>query len=369
MQKNYLITRILILLSLPFNIGFCHLAYSQDVVLSELSLGTATTTSLPILGNYGYSYSQMLYFKSDMNEQVQGANSLITKVRFYYNAGSVSQSKDWVIYMGHTTINSFTSATSWVPLTNLIKVFSGDISVLTPEQGGWFEIELQTPFPYNGISNLVLAVDENTPGFYNLSFRQHSGTSANRSILYRNDTNNPNPDAPPSSSSRYDYVPQTIFVHEPADLCSGTPAHAGITVTPASICQGETATISYLQPDVLEGLEYVWQTYDGTSWINIDTTSVYELSVTGHTDGNNRYRVLVTCTASGQTDISEEATLIVKENPEVTVNTAELVVCDGESVNLIASGAETYNWHPLTDWTRQTPAVSTLQLQIIRSTL
>lgn len=191
MQKNYLITRILILLSLPFNIGFCHLAYSQDVVLSELSLGTATTTSLPILGNYGYSYSQMLYFKSDMNEQVQGANSLITKVRFYYNAGSVSQSKDWVIYMGHTTINSFTSATSWVPLTNLVKVFSGDISVLTPEQGGWFEIELQTPFPYNGISNLVLAVDENTPGFYNLSFRQHSGTSANRSILYRNDTNNP----------------------------------------------------------------------------------------------------------------------------------------------------------------------------------
>ncbi len=347
MNLKIILTKTLFLTFLLGNIVFCNQAYSQTTYLSSLDLGTSTTANLPILGNYGYSYAQMIYFKSDMNELVQGANSEITKIQFYYSSGSVTQSKDWVIYMGHTTANSFTSTTGWIPLTALVQVYNGDISGLV-SGAGWFEITLQTPFPYNGKDNLVLAIDENTPGFSSLAFRQHSGSTDNRSMLYRSDSNNPDPASPPTASARYSYVPQTIFVHEPVGSCSGAPAESAITMTPSTVCQGETSTIRYSQTDLLSGLEYIWQKYDGSSWINIDTTTIPELAVVSQTAATSSYRVSVTCIASQRQYISEAASLDVVASPAMTTNITQLVVCDGETVNLIAGGADTYEWSPAT---------------------
>ncbi len=341
-----MLTKTLLLISLLFTTSFCRQAFSQTTYLSTLNSGTSTTAELPIYGYYAYSYSQMIYFTSDMNEHVRGSSSRITKIRFYYSNGPVARSNDWVIYLGHTASDNFASTTSWIPLTELTEVYNGDISNLIPPNDGWFEISLQTPFIYNGYDNLVLAVDENTSSYSssNLIFRQHSDNANNRSILYRNDANNPDPASPPTASARHSYVPQTIFVHEPVESCSGAPVHSSIAITPSIICQGETSAIKYMQTDWLAGLEYVWQKYDGSSWIDTDTTTVPELNIAPQT--TTRYRVRVTCVPSQQTDTSEEATIEVVEGPEVTTNITELVVCDGESVNLIADGADSYEWLP-----------------------
>ncbi len=345
MHLKTILTKILFLTFLLENTIFCNQAHSQTTYLSSLDLGTSTTSNLPTQGTFGYSYSQMIYFKSDMNELVQSVNSEITKIQFYYSSGSVTQSKDWVIYMGHTTTNNFTSTTGWIPLTGLVQVYNGDISGLVSD-AGWFEITLQTPFLYNGNDNLVLAIDENTPGFSSLVFRQHSGSTDNRSMLYRSDSSNPDPASPPTASARYSYVPQTIFVHEPVGSCSGAPAQSTVSVTPSTVCQGETSTIRYSQTDLLSGLEYIWQKYDGSSWINVDTTTIPELAVTSQTAATSSYRVSVTCIASQQQYISEAATLDVIASPAMTTNITQLVICDGETVNLIAGGADTYEWSP-----------------------
>ena len=76
---------------------------------------------------------------------------------------------------------------------------------------GYVTITFDTPFAYDGTSNLIIAVDENdsallgiTEDFYN------SVSTANRSIYYRSDSTNPDPAAPPTGT-RIGYIPNVIL--------------------------------------------------------------------------------------------------------------------------------------------------------------
>ncbi|PWH84947.1 hypothetical protein DIT68_11275 [Brumimicrobium oceani] len=79
---------------------------------AQVNVGTGTLTgqALPIEPYYGYSYSQSIYLASEIN-----ANGSITGITFYTDAGTIiSNSNDWVVYLGHTTKSSFTSSSDWV---------------------------------------------------------------------------------------------------------------------------------------------------------------------------------------------------------------------------------------------------------------
>jgi hypothetical protein len=76
------------------------LGFADTVQIGE---GTATTTtSLPISAGWGYTYSQQIYLQTQINKSGE-----ITKLRFFYVSGAIASSKDWVIYMGHTTKTAF----------------------------------------------------------------------------------------------------------------------------------------------------------------------------------------------------------------------------------------------------------------------
>jgi len=149
---------------------------------------------LPIYPYYGYSYSQSIFLQSELNT----ANQRIEKIWYYWNGlAEADVSNNWTIYMGHTDKTAFTSASDWIPLANLTQVFIGEVPL--PAEAGWIEITLDIPFAYNNTDNLVIAVDENETGYdTNIEFFYCTETpTINRSILYYNDTTNPDPANPP----------------------------------------------------------------------------------------------------------------------------------------------------------------------------
>ena len=84
-------------------LAICAVSFADTV---QIGTGTATTSYLPINGFYGYTYSQQIYTQAQINKAGN-----ITKLRFFYVSGTITNSKDWVIYMGHTTKTTFSSTT------------------------------------------------------------------------------------------------------------------------------------------------------------------------------------------------------------------------------------------------------------------
>src|SRR6218665_4024 len=177
------------------------------------SQGTSTSSSFPIESNYVNNYSQQIYLSSELTAVLEPGQTKITKIRFKQaNLGSYPERyNNWTVYLGNTTLSGFDTATSWIPVTSLQQSFSGQ---LTFAANTWTGIALTTPFDWNGTDNLVVAVRENVTGYSSSSFASYTATGANRGILYRDDTVNPDPASPPSASTRNSVIAQIQIVSE-----------------------------------------------------------------------------------------------------------------------------------------------------------
>ena len=196
------------------------LMFNAQITLGE---GSMMVGNVPVNTNYGYSYSQQIFTKQEINA---GAAGNITGFKFYVKptAGFVNSS-NWTVYLGHTSKTSFASGSDWVPVTGLTEVFSGDVT----NSNGVLEITFTTPFAYDNTQNLVVAVHENTPNYdydYDtFSVFTISGTQR-RAILYKSDSNNPDPSSPPLGSQQ-DYRSVISLL--------------GLTPSPIPLC----ATVTY----------------------------------------------------------------------------------------------------------------------------
>lgn len=317
-----------------------------QMMLTDVSSGTSTTPYLPIYGYYGYSYSQQIYLASDFAAPLQGQQSYITKIRFYNVTGSLSNATSWTVYMGNTDSTGFTSNTNWIPLAALQQVFTGTLSA--PTSNSWLEITLDTPFLWDGISNVVVGVDENTGGYSSITWGSVN-TGSNRSILYRNDTNNPDPASPPSASARYSMVPKAQFVHEAVSACNGPLTHATAVSSISNFCDGDTVSSSLTLSNFSfqSGVSYQWQYNDGSGWQNyaMSDTLMYNAQFGSTTD----VRAIATCVATNDVDTSGTTSITMRPYPTVSVNQATVAVfCSTDSVMLVADGADTYSWSPST---------------------
>ena len=159
---------------------------------------TQTSSYLPIYILYGYTDTQQSYAQAQINT----AGS-ISKIRFFrQSGGTFDKCRNWVIYMGHSTRTTFNSNTDWEPVSNLTSVFAGDTFAYFPEAGQRMEIPLDTPFEYNNVDNIIIAIDENTAGYSSTITWGAFASGANTAIYYYNDSTNPNPSSPPAASNR-----------------------------------------------------------------------------------------------------------------------------------------------------------------------
>ena len=181
------------------NIGTSPPSETRNFTINPgVAIGSGTDNNrIPVNPYYGYNYTQSIFLQSEINI----SNQRIERISYYWNgAGVGTNTSDWVIYMGHTQRDVFSSTTDWVPLDEMMQVFNGHLDI--PATPGWIEIELDMPFVYNNTDNLVIAVDENTPAYDGSSqFFYSTGTAGeNRSIRYYNDSTNPDPASPPTGT-------------------------------------------------------------------------------------------------------------------------------------------------------------------------
>ena len=201
---------------------------------------------LPIHTEGDFSYTQTLY----LQPEIDFSEKRIEKIYYQWNGfedGTLY--KDWVIYMGHTSDNYFTSATDWIPFANLTQVFDGEVAI--PNVEGWVEIILDTPFEYNNTDNLVIAVDENTFGagssdayFYGTEYPTVRG------LMYYDYGFNPDPASPPLADNLSAGIANIRL------QCEDVPTGPVFRVNPASRDYGNVPIASESDPQVFSIKNY-----------------------------------------------------------------------------------------------------------------
>ena len=154
---------------------------------AEVAIGSGTSADsyLPTYAYYNYSLTQQIYTAAEV-----GQAGTITKIAFKVsNSKSTTRTLD--VYLKHTSKTAFTSTTGWESLSSSDKVFSGSVAF---QSSGWTTITLSTPFEYDGTSNLLLCVDDNTNSYVSSSSNSPKfyvyATSANRAMrIYSDNTN------------------------------------------------------------------------------------------------------------------------------------------------------------------------------------
>ena len=164
---------------------------------AEITIGSGTNANqyLPTYAYYNYSLTQQIYTAAEV-----GSAGTITKVAFKVS-NSKSATRNIDLYLKHTSKTAFSSGTDWATCSNSDKVFSGSV---TFNSSGWTTITLATPFEYDGTSNLLVCMDDNTGSYVSSSSNSPKfyvySTSANRALYIYNDNNNFNPVSATSNS-------------------------------------------------------------------------------------------------------------------------------------------------------------------------
>ncbi|MBR5725639.1 MAG: PKD domain-containing protein [Muribaculaceae bacterium] len=193
--------------------------------------GSTTDQYLPSHSYYRYTLSQQIYTAEEL-----GSAGLITSIAFYN--GGTTKTRTYDIYMVGTTKSEFTGATDWVTVTSDNLVYSGSVEMTA---GDWTTLTFDTPFLYDGVSNVVLVVDDNT-GSYNQGMLCSVFAAPSQALRVYSDGTNYNPFAPSSYSGTVMNVKNQLMVTKTAlDGCVNT-APAGVEVSDIT---GRAATVSW----------------------------------------------------------------------------------------------------------------------------
>ncbi len=197
---------------------------------------TTSSSTYPLALSSAYSYGQSIYTPAELNIPV---GTVITKIAYLPTSTTVAtgsalatatqwnNAKDWVVYMGNTTVSNVagTTVSDWLPVSGMAQVFSGVAPI--PLSNTWLELTLSTPFTYTG-GNLVIAVDENSAGTQSTSWAAFGGGANNRSIYYSSSITNFNPSSPISATSRSTVRPLVRLTGTP--VCASTSYSGTYTV-------------------------------------------------------------------------------------------------------------------------------------------
>ena len=140
-----------------------------------------TDNHLPTTALLKYSLTQQIYTAAEI-----GYNGRITKIAFKATS-DISNARSLDIYMRHTSKTAFGSSTDWEVMGHDALVYSGNVSFANND---WTTITLDTPFEYDGTSNLNICVVDKTGVRENNSktFGIYR-TNANRSLYICGDNN------------------------------------------------------------------------------------------------------------------------------------------------------------------------------------
>ena len=146
----------------------------------QVGHATRSYTSLPSHSYYKYGFSEQIYTPEEL-----GGPRELTSISFFNNGQT--KSRNFSIYLKQTDQSAFHSNTDWVPVTPMNKYFEGSVTLTAAT---WTTIQFQRTFLYDGMSNLVLAVDDNTGSYSNgMSCRAYPTDDYQSLWIVSDDTN------------------------------------------------------------------------------------------------------------------------------------------------------------------------------------
>ena len=249
---------------------------------AEITIGSGTNSNqyLPTYAYYKYCLTQQIYTAAEV-----GNAGTITAVAFkVQNSKSATRNID--LYMKHTSKSAFSSGTDWATCSNNDKVFSGSV---TFNSSGWTTITLANPFEYDGVSNLLVCMDDNTGSYVSSSSNSPKfyvySTSANRALRIFSDDTNYNPASASSSSGT-----QVTSNNQVTFTFTVAGNDASLTVSPNAM-----ADFSYAEgngPSVVKSVAVIGT--DLSDDITVTAPSDYEIS----DEENGTYGSTVTLAAN-----------------------------------------------------------------------
>ena len=159
-------------------LAFMGVAKADVVTIGD---GTSTTYVTPFNSLWGYSFVEQIFTADEI-----GTAGTINAISFNLQSTD-SQTNQVDVFMKAVSRNTFSGSTDFESVTASDMVFSGTVTF----NNGWTTITLDTPFQYDGTSNLMIGMHEYTSGY---STRYFYYTSATDKVLsYHSDSANPDP--------------------------------------------------------------------------------------------------------------------------------------------------------------------------------
>ena len=325
---------------------FTEVATPDPGTATEITIGSGTSTNayLPTYAYYNYSLTEQIYTAAEI-----GQAGTITAVSFKVgNSKSTTRNVD--LYLKHTTKTAFTSKTGWETLSASDRVYSGSV---TFNASGWTTITLSTPFVYNGTSNLIVGMDDNTGSYVSSSSNSPKfyvySTSANRALRIYNDNTNYNPASPSSYSGSYVTSNNQIMfamngsgggtVNTYTITASASPTAGGTVTGAGTYDEGATVTLSATAnsgytfskwtkngTQVSTNATYSFTATADAAYVAVFTQNTYAISASasptagGTVTGAGTYTYGSTCTLSATANSGYTFTNWTKNGSQVSTN-------------------------------------------------
>ncbi|MCH8555743.1 MAG: right-handed parallel beta-helix repeat-containing protein, partial [Schleiferiaceae bacterium] len=254
--------------------------YGQSQPMVVVDLGGPIGNSIPF-NSATSNRRAWVYTNAQLTALPPG---LITRIYVQATSASTFNFSSIEMNMSLTTLSSFTSGPWPTGTTNVIT--SGPISLTsfpnTNGSGNWVAFDLQTPFLYDGVSNLIVDVQQTgqSPGF---TINQSNVSAAS---LFGSAT--------AASVNTQDRLAAMGFDWMPAGPCISPPFVGNTMASPSVLCIGNNTNLSVDTLTFGLGQTFQWQSSsDNSTWTNIlnDTLMSTSVSVLDTT----WYRVGVTC--------------------------------------------------------------------------
>ncbi len=278
---------------------------AQAQTFSVIGTGTAanTTSGYPApFGNYYWgSRHQFVVTAAELTSAGVAANSVISSVGFNVTAtNSASAHTGWNIRV-FTTATANPISAGWFTGTPVAQTATTDHTPVA----GWNQFPLTSSFIWNGTDNLIIETCHNNTG-YNVNANTQwttTLTGATFSRWFRADAAGVCTNTSTSGTSTTTR-PNIRIEWTAASACTGQPAPGNTVASVSTVCSGVNFTLSLQNSTSGTGVTYQWQSADDAAFTvntaNLGTGVTQTTSLTS----SKYYRCLVTCTSSGQSQLS-----------------------------------------------------------------
>ena len=206
--------------------GDSHWSNSVSFIPStKLVIGSAagTINCLPTRVYNSYSVTQQIYTAAEI-----GLAGTIQSVDFY-NTSSIAPTRTLELYLVQTTKENFNNTNDWVSATTDNLVFSGSVTFASDT---WTVINFDTPFEYDGTSNLVLIVCDKTGSYLDEDIQCATFEATGMALRMYSDAIINDPDGLSGYNGTVENVKNHIRLGIVPPACA---APYGVTVNPRTI--------------------------------------------------------------------------------------------------------------------------------------